>query len=203
MSQTGTIGARQLGKTKPKSQGPVGQKPLALLDQMPEVTAPVGLGPEELSNTLSKILGAIEDFKLTLQRDIGKVAAEVGLLRTDHQKLSDKVLEVESTVTNLQPSYQALQLQVSHLADSGSTGTTPEDTEGRSLRNNICIVGLPEGIEGRDMVEFLEPWLRALMDGHNLMPFFALERAHHVPAQRPHPGIPPQPVVAKLLHYHD
>ncbi|KAJ1139982.1 hypothetical protein NDU88_006343 [Pleurodeles waltl] len=70
-----------------------------------------------MSDTLNKILGATEDSKLTLQQDIGKVAAELGMLRADHQKLSDKVSEVESVVTNLQPSHQALKLQVSHLAE--------------------------------------------------------------------------------------
>ncbi|KAJ1207410.1 hypothetical protein NDU88_002801 [Pleurodeles waltl] len=99
MSQTGPKVARH-GKTKPKSHRPAGQMLLALPDRMPEVTIPAV--PEEMSDTLNKILGAIEHSKLTLLCDIGKVAAELGLLRTDHQRLSDKVREV---VTNLQPSH--------------------------------------------------------------------------------------------------
>ncbi|KAJ1205462.1 hypothetical protein NDU88_000897 [Pleurodeles waltl] len=47
--------------------------------------------PEGMSDTLNKILGAIEDSKFTPQMDIGKVSAELGLLRAEHQKLSDKV----------------------------------------------------------------------------------------------------------------
>ncbi|KAJ1152458.1 hypothetical protein NDU88_005233 [Pleurodeles waltl] len=36
-----------------------------------------------------------------------------------------------------------------------------------------------------------------------LTPFFALERAHRVPAKPAAPGRPPRTVVAKLLHYRD
>ncbi|KAJ1100744.1 hypothetical protein NDU88_005825 [Pleurodeles waltl] len=96
---------------------------------------------------------------------------------------------------------QTLQLQVSHLADRvDRLERRAEDTEGRNRRKNICIVRLPEGIEGSNTVEFLESWLQTLMDGHNLTPFFALERAYRLPVQRPQPGRPPRPVVAKLLH---
>ncbi|KAJ1126031.1 hypothetical protein NDU88_004444 [Pleurodeles waltl] len=68
--------------------------PLSLPDRMPEVIAHAGT--EEMSDTLNKILGAIEDSKLTLQQDIGKVTAKLGLLHADHQKLTDKVQEVET-----------------------------------------------------------------------------------------------------------
>ncbi|KAJ1093077.1 hypothetical protein NDU88_006186 [Pleurodeles waltl] len=186
-----------MGQTKPKSQGPIGQASLALHDRMPEMATPVV--PEEMSDTLKKILGAIEDSKLTLQRDIGKVAAELGLLRADHQNLSDKLREVESTVTNIQPSHQALKLQVPHLTGAWNGGQTMQRDAAVATMSALSDCWK----EWRNMLEFLEPWLHALMDSNQLMPFFALERAHRVPAQRPQPGRLPRPVVAKLLHYRD
>ena len=58
-----------------------------------------------------------------------------------------------------------------------------EDLEWRNGRSNIWLIGLQENVEGTDMVVFLEKWLReeVVMDG--LSPFFALERAHRVPAR--------------------
>ncbi|KAJ1203953.1 hypothetical protein NDU88_007734 [Pleurodeles waltl] len=41
------------------------------------------------------------------------------------------------------------------------------------------------------------------MNERPLTPFFALERAHRVLTRRSEPGRPPQPIVAKLIHYRD
>ncbi|KAJ1118282.1 hypothetical protein NDU88_006477 [Pleurodeles waltl] len=54
-----------------------------------------------LQATLDKILGAIEDTKVTLQLDIGKVSVEVSLLRADHQKSADRVQEAETALVEL------------------------------------------------------------------------------------------------------
>ncbi|KAJ1214800.1 hypothetical protein NDU88_002411 [Pleurodeles waltl] len=53
-----------------------------------DITKPI---PSSLQDTLDKILGAIEESKTTLQREIGQLSVELGLLRADHQKLSDRV----------------------------------------------------------------------------------------------------------------
>lgn len=74
-----------------------------------------------------------------------------------------------------------------------------DDAEGRNRRNNIQVVGLPEGMEGSTMVEYLEEWLKTTVASEGLSPFYTLERSHRVPA----PGNPPTPVVARLLHYKD
>ncbi|KAJ1142632.1 hypothetical protein NDU88_008945 [Pleurodeles waltl] len=105
-----------------------------------------------MHETLNKILGAIEDSKLSLQRDIGKDSAELSLLNADHHKFSDKVTVIETSVADQQPSHQALKLQVLQLADRvNRLEHLAKDAEGRSQRNNICIVGLLEGMEGTSM----------------------------------------------------
>ena len=53
------------------------------------------------------------------------------------------------------------------------------------------------------MVQYLEKWLREEVAGEELTSFFALDRAHRVPARKPQPGLPARSVVAKLLHYRD
>ncbi|KAJ1200694.1 hypothetical protein NDU88_004515 [Pleurodeles waltl] len=49
--------------------------------------------PGTLQATLDKILGGIEDTNTTLQRKIGQVSVELGLLRPDHLKLADRDLK--------------------------------------------------------------------------------------------------------------
>lgn len=38
-----------------------------------------------------------------------------------------------------------------------------EDQENRNQRNNLCLVGLPEGVEGRDPAAYTEQQLRMLL----------------------------------------
>ncbi|KAJ1138899.1 hypothetical protein NDU88_005279 [Pleurodeles waltl] len=71
-----------------------------------EMAEPV---PHSLQLTLDKILGAIEESKTTLQREICQVSVELGLLRADHQKLADRVREAETTLTGVAPAQQSLE----------------------------------------------------------------------------------------------
>ncbi|KAJ1180931.1 hypothetical protein NDU88_006142 [Pleurodeles waltl] len=71
-------------KPKSKAQGQQGPV-LGDLQGTPTSEMNADLMTEGMSDTLNKILGAIEDSKPTLQRNIGKLIAELGLLRADHQ----------------------------------------------------------------------------------------------------------------------
>ncbi|KAJ1166402.1 hypothetical protein NDU88_006806 [Pleurodeles waltl] len=88
--------------------------------------------------------------------------------------------------------HRALRVQVTFLSERVQVlERRAEDAEGHSRRNNIQIVGMPEGVEGADAVAYLETWLRTIMNKRPLTPFFALERAHRVPTRRLEPGRPP------------
>ncbi|KAJ1191730.1 hypothetical protein NDU88_001046 [Pleurodeles waltl] len=157
-----------------------------------------------VQDTLDKILGAIEDTKSTLQRDINQVAVEVGLLRAVHHRLVDRVKEIENTLAEIAPQQKDLKAEVTYLADRvARLEQRAEDAEGRSRRNNVRVVGLPEGAEGANMMKFLEEWLRTVVAPGCLTPFYTLERAHRVPSRPLAPGRPPHVVIARLLHYRD
>ena len=183
-----------MGKPKPK-EAAMGHPPQE--DTEEEV-------PLALKATLDKILQAITETKETLQAQIGTVTTELSLLRADHRKLTEKVTTVEGEVTELKPVQQQLQAQMSSLTTRVQTlEKRAEDAEGRSRRNNVRIVGLPEKTEGGDTVKYLENWMQTQVAPGELSQFFALERAHRVPTQAPLPGRPPRPIVAKLLFFKD
>ncbi|KAJ1114891.1 hypothetical protein NDU88_003121 [Pleurodeles waltl] len=158
----------------------------------------------QMQDTLQKILEAIEDSKNSLQEEIWKVSTERGLLRTDHQKLVERVDNAEKELNEMDTSHRAQQTQLGHLTDRVQRMEhRAGDAEGHSRRNNFQIVGLLEGVEGSDIVAYLEPWMKGLMGPQQLMPFFALERAHRLLTRPPTTGRPPRPVVANLLHCKD
>ncbi|XP_069075335.1 dendritic cell-specific transmembrane protein [Pleurodeles waltl] len=133
-----------------------------------------------------------------------KVAVEVGLLRADHQKLTDRVSETENKLLEIAPKQETLEATITDLTDRVlRLEKWVEDADGRNRRDKVWVVGLLEGTEGKDMVGFLEEWMRTVVTPGGLTPFFTLERAHRVPSRPLEPGRPPRVVVAKLLHYRD
>lgn len=62
-----------------------------------------------------------------------------------------------------------------------------DDAEDCNGRNNLCIVSLAEGVEGSNPTVFRDNLLRTLLPVAKYSPFYAVERAHHIP---PKPGTP-------------
>ena len=117
------------------TSGPVLQTHGDLVDQL----------PPSLQTTLDKILHAIADTKKTLQLQIVTVETELGLLRTDHLNLAERVKSNEEAIVELKPADQALQLIVDALTNRVLVlENRAEDGEGKSRRNTVQIVGMPE-----------------------------------------------------------
>lgn len=74
--------------------------------------------------------------------------------------------------------------------------------ENRLRRNNIRAVGVPERVEGKNPVAFIEAWLTDTFGCYTLSPMFAVERAHRVPVRPPPQGAPPR-LFFHLLNYKD
>ncbi|KAJ1138644.1 hypothetical protein NDU88_005025 [Pleurodeles waltl] len=81
---------------------------------------------------------------------------------------------------------ELLQQQVQALQERA------EDAEGRSRRNNIRILGTPEGKEGKNPTQYVEEWLKSIVEDR-LSVHFVVDRAHRIPGRRPLPEAPPHP----------
>ena len=159
---------------------------------------------QSLDSKLDAVLVAIDQSRSSLENKIDTVAADLSLLHADHRKLVDKVNEAERVLTQLQPEVKTLDESVQSLLERVRfLEGRAEDAEGRSRRNNIRVVGVPEGSEGQDATKYMETWLREVIPQATHTQFFSLERAHRVPARRPPPGSYPRPIVMRLLHYRD
>lgn len=119
-------------------------------------------------------------------------------------KFRERVTEVERRVSETEDcqrehhtDLQALELQVKNLE------IRAEDAENRNRRNNLRVLGLPEGAEGADPVAFMEELLPSLLPKAKFSNHFSIERAHRIPASRGPPGAPPRTFIFKLLHYRD
>lgn len=138
------------------------------------------------------LMQAITECKTTLTEKIDFLQTDFGLLCRDMDKVRGRLGEAERRVGESEDSIRdhhatldTLQVRIKALESRA------EDSENRSRRNNLRVVGLPEGAEGQDTVAFTEHFLCTLLPGVAFSPHYAVERARRMPPVRGQPGAPP------------
>ncbi|KAJ3613996.1 hypothetical protein NHX12_017573 [Muraenolepis orangiensis] len=130
---------------------------------------------DELKSSVEPLQRTVEAHKATM-RDLEQAA-------TDH---STQIDELEATVGMLTS-------QVKRLDDKC------EELEGRSRRNNIRAMGIPEGLEGPRATDFVAQLLRDLL---KLDEKPLLDRAHRTLQEWSGEGTPPRPFVVRVHFFH-
>uniref|UniRef100_H3B537 L1 transposable element RRM domain-containing protein n=1 Tax=Latimeria chalumnae TaxID=7897 RepID=H3B537_LATCH len=132
------------------------------------------------------------------------------------KQLTSSVAEMKSAILNLQASQDNLGLRITETIEDDNASDNQQiqqlehclttateridDLENRSRRNNVRIVGFPEGVEEGNPVAFLQKVLPGLLDleeGADL----EMEHAHRALGPRPAQGQRPRAFIIKLLRY--
>lgn len=138
----------------------------------------------DLRSEIATVRQEVKDWLGPMQQKVDSNADTIRELECSASDHSDRITELESAISTLQK-------QVGHL------DAKCEDLEGRSRRNNIRLVGLPEGAEGTHPTEFVAHLLQSLL---HLQEKPLLDRAHRTLRERPRKGEPPRPIVIRV-HY--
>lgn len=136
----------------------------------------------EISSVRQELKSSIEPLQRVLDAH-GTAVQELERASTDH---SSRINELETTVN-------MLTTQVKRLDDRC------EDLEARSRRNNIRVLGVPEGLEGPRVTDFVAQLLQDLL-GLEEKP--VLDRAHRTLREKPKEGNPPRPLVVRIHLFH-
>ena len=120
-------------------------------------------------------------------------------LDTMQSKVDDqdiRLLSLEANANAVSDSIRELVTSCSALAnDNAKLQAKVVDLEGRSRRNNIHIIGLPESVEGSRPTEFFAGLLVEVL-GENVLPSTPdLDRAHRALTAKPKPEDKPRSVV--------
>lgn len=130
-------------------------------DLLEETEDPDAEGGEQ--PTLAAILRAVNKCTASvnnLQARFGGLKEKVSLIRQDIQKIM-LIRETQST-TRL----------------ARATDMCAEDFENCLRLNNVCIVGLPEKVESRYPMQFVEQWMADVFGKEAFTHLYAVERAH-------------------------
>lgn len=159
---------------------------------------------ESMPEKLDLILKEIRESRSALELQIVTLTTGLTLLGSDHGKLADTVKEHDRTLKDLDPQLAANTTTLQHLQQqvTGLQGRV-EDAEGRNRCNNIRVIGLPERSEGGKAADFIAAWFKEYLAQDGFSPYFCVERAQGIPTGAPKPGVPPRPLIVKILNYRD
>lgn len=144
-----------------------------------------------------KILKHINDrfdkLEQTLQAVQSCQAETLQKMESIEEQLSEqdgRICSLEKTVSSLKDENHTLKLKL-------------DDLEGRSRRNNIKIIGIPEQEEGGNPTEFVEALIPKLLGEENFHSSVIIDRAHRTLQPCPPAGAKPRAIIARGHFYRE
>uniref|UniRef100_H3A0E7 L1 transposable element RRM domain-containing protein n=1 Tax=Latimeria chalumnae TaxID=7897 RepID=H3A0E7_LATCH len=136
-----------------------------------------------------------------LTSGISEVKIAIQGLQDSQDKLGARVMEAENRISKIEDRELGTEQDCKYLKQHLTTALERiEDLENRSRRNNLRILGFPEGVEEGNPVKFLQEILPELLDLEEGQ-ILEIERAHHTLAPRLTPEQRPRAFIVKFLHY--
>ncbi|KAL7825813.1 hypothetical protein SRHO_G00335510 [Serrasalmus rhombeus] len=127
-----------------------------------------------MEQTLAAVRTKLKDFKEAL--------SSLGETVSAHDSRIDAL---EAALKELERANATMQLKI-------------DDLEGRSRRNNIRIIGIPEGAEGARPTDFVAGLLPKLLGEENFKLPLLVDRAHRSICPRLAEGAKPRPFIAQI-----
>ncbi|KAJ1193758.1 hypothetical protein NDU88_003054 [Pleurodeles waltl] len=106
---------------------------------------------KENMDKLDTILQEIRDSRQAIENRSNMITTDMNIMKDDQAKLSDRLKQTELTVADILPTHNDNKNAIAKLQQQmEALQERIEEAGGRSRRNNIRIIGLPEGKEGNN-----------------------------------------------------
>lgn len=152
----------------------------------------------------------LDDFR-RIVREV--IRDEIAMLRSEIQsaiapikaalsECSEKVREVEGSMNVFDARLAGVESACNLLASENNKLLAKiDDLENRSRRNNLRVVGIPEGMEEGRPTEFMSSFFQEVFGQECLDSPPVLDRAHRSSAARPREGERPRPFILRVHHF--
>lgn len=171
-----------------------------LLDAIQELKNEAIKNKEDICRILdTRIEQVYNDLRGEINAVKTQLLAPIAKLEANSQALNNTVREIEQATSIHSDGINSLENQVAELkAEVVKLDQKCEDLEGRSRRQNIRILNIPEGREGPKPTEFIATFLKDILDLRELP---LVDRAHRLAQQRSRPS-ESRPFILRLHYYH-
>uniref|UniRef100_H3A5X7 L1 transposable element RRM domain-containing protein n=1 Tax=Latimeria chalumnae TaxID=7897 RepID=H3A5X7_LATCH len=144
--------------------------------------------------------------------DVASIKMDVADIRGNLETLGQRVSNVETKTGRLGGRMDDHEARLAKVEDdlahqtryTGELWDRVQDLEDHSRRNNIRVIGIPEGVEGSGLSDptlLLSILRECLSLGETES--IEVERAHRTLGPRPPPDQRPRPIIAHLLRFQD
>uniref|UniRef100_H3ABH4 L1 transposable element RRM domain-containing protein n=1 Tax=Latimeria chalumnae TaxID=7897 RepID=H3ABH4_LATCH len=144
--------------------------------------------------------------------DVTSIRMDVADIRGNLESLGQRVSNAETKIGRLGGRMDDHKARLVKVKDelahqtryAGELWDRVQDLENRSRRNNIRVIGVPEGVEGNGLsgpTLLLSILWECLPLGE--MDSIEVERAHRTLGPRPPPDQHPRPIITRLLRFQD
>uniref|UniRef100_H3A3J7 L1 transposable element RRM domain-containing protein n=1 Tax=Latimeria chalumnae TaxID=7897 RepID=H3A3J7_LATCH len=146
----------------------------------------------------------IATFSIFLQKmttDINDLKSTMLSLKSLMEKMETRVIEAEGQINELEEELTAHDTKTQQLEIKISANVAKLDNlENRSCRNNVHIIGFPEGVKNWNPITFLSSVLPAILGLPANLPL-DIEKAHHSLGLHLNLGQRPRAFIAKFLRF--
>ncbi|KAJ1122291.1 hypothetical protein NDU88_000786 [Pleurodeles waltl] len=139
---------------------------------------------------VSRKLEGMDNAMVALTAEMRSMRLDLAGFQSQMSGLDQRVTTVETQVA----SWTDRDLELSHLRSKLA------DLEDRSCRNNVRLLGFPEGVEGADIFSYLRDILPKLTD-ITFDPPLEFQRAHRLGPRRQDGNGRPHPIIACMLRH--
>lgn len=185
-------------------KGRAKQKPLATLDNKGEDSdsngeasghsTPTGAMLREMSDAILKAINdRFDQFEIkftSLQSSQNALTVRMDSMDEIAGEHDTRLTLMEKNISKIQRENTLLQAKIN-------------DLEGRSRRNNIKIVGIPEGEEKGKPTEFISALIPKLLGEAHFQKPLLIDRAHRTQQPKPTEGARPRTLIARVHFFHE
>lgn len=138
--------------------------------------------------------------KKTFSKRFDGLDKSITQLKKDSKATSHRITNAEDRISTLETDYEVEKTKTTNLTTQVITLQNKVlDLEARSRRNNLILVGVPEGKEAGGMSPLLDKILRCVLKLDDSKPAAEIEHAHRALRPRPDPGQPPRHIILRFL----
>lgn len=152
----------------------------------------------------NEVMKAIADMKTFFSSKFEGVLNAIQEIKNDISEFGGRISEAEHRISETEDNVEKLQKTVNVMEHQIATLTSDlDDLENRNRRCNLRLVNLPEKVEGKDAVNFLEKWLSDVFGASTFPSPVVIERAHRIGKPPTKPQHYPRILIMKFLNFRD